>query len=125
MRPLWVSIAGVASILAWLCIALGDTQKIEEGRKRYHARCDLCHAERGSGTFMLKRRLGKNGSVLEQRNDLTASYIRLACRTGIGSMPSLTRVELPDGELDLIILYLTRPASERDQPSSSNGGRHE
>ena len=92
----------------------GDSaQKIEEGNKLFHARCGYCHLAGGTGTYMLGKRLGKDRALLESRTDLTVEYIKKITRVGINSMPPHNRIELPDSELDLIAVYLTRPASAR------------
>ena len=90
-----------------------SAQKLEEGKKLFHARCGYCHLVGGTGTIMLARRLGKDRSLLEERTDLSADYIKKITRVGINGMPPHNRIELPDSELDSIAIYLTRPASER------------
>jgi len=99
-----------------------STQKIEEGKKLFHARCGYCHMAGGTGTIMLGRRLGKDRSLLEERTDLTAEYIKKITRVGINSMPPHNRIELPDSELDLIAAYLTRPASARTPDAAGSKG---
>ncbi len=103
-----------------------SAQKIEEGKKLFHARCGYCHLAGGTGTIMLGRRLGKDRALLESRTDLNVEYIKKITRVGINSMPPHTRIELPDSELDLIAAYLTRPASARaPENAASNGGTRE
>lgn len=93
----------------------GDaTPDIAKGKTLFHAKCGYCHLAGGTGTMMLGFRLGKDKSLLENRSDLTATYIEHVARSGIGSMPRLTRIEVPDSELKSIAAYLTRPASARD-----------
>ena len=87
--------------------------RLEQGDKLFHAKCGYCHLQGGTGTIMLGFRLGKDKALLEDRTDLKADYIKHVARSGIGSMPRLTRIEVPDSELDLIAAYLTRPASAR------------
>lgn len=87
--------------------------EIEQGNKLFHAKCGYCHLQGGTGTIMLGFRLGKDKALLENRTDLRLDYIGHVARAGIGSMPRLTRIEVPDNELDLIATYLTRPASAR------------
>lgn len=80
---------------------------------------------------MLGRRLGKDRALLETRTDLSAEYIRKITRVGINTMPRHNRIEVPDSELDLIAVYLARPASARVdadgkiQNPDSKGGAHE
>jgi mono/diheme cytochrome c family protein len=88
-------------------------QKIKEGQKLFEQRCGFCHLPGGTGTTMLARRLGKDRSLLGERTDLTAEYIEKITRVGINGMPPHNRIELPDAELELIAIYLTRPASAR------------
>jgi mono/diheme cytochrome c family protein len=101
-----------------------SAEKIDEGSKLFHARCGYCHLAGGTGTIMLGRRLGKDRALLENRTDLTAEYIKKITRVGINGMPPHTRIEVPDSELDLITVYLTRPASARSQ-APPLGGAHE
>lgn len=104
-----------------------SAQQIAQGEKLYESRCGICHAApNNTGSLMLARRLGKDRSLLAQRTDLKADYIRKVSRVGIGSMPPLTRIEVPDSELDLIVAYLARPESARaaEKPRSS-GATHE
>lgn len=96
--------------------------KIEEGKKLFHQRCGYCHLAGGTGTIMLARRLGRDRSRLEERTDLNADYIKRITRVGINGMPPHNRIELPDGELDLIALYLTRPASLRAAEGAEGKG---
>lgn len=72
---------------------------------------------------MLARRLGKERSLLAERTDLTAAYIQKITRVGINSMPPHNRIELPDSELDLIAIYLTRPASARAGGNPGSSGQ--
>jgi len=90
-----------------------DPSTIEKGKALFHAKCGYCHLAGGTGTIMLGFRLGKDRALLENRTDLTTTYIEHVARSGIGSMPRLTRIEVPDSELKLIAAYLTRPASAR------------
>lgn len=100
-----------------------SAQKIEQGNKLFHARCGYCHLAGGTGTIMLGRRLGKDRALLDARTDLSVEYIEKITRVGINSMPPHNRIELPDSELDLIAVYLTRPASARTAESSGSSGK--
>jgi len=91
-----------------------EPSSIEKGKTLFHSKCGYCHLAGGTGTIMLGFRLGKDKALLENRTDLTTTYIEHVARSGIGSMPRLTRIEVPDSELRSIAAYLTRPAADRD-----------
>jgi mono/diheme cytochrome c family protein len=100
-----------------------SVQRIKDGKRLFEQRCGFCHLSGGTGTIMLARRLGKDRSLLAERTDLTAAYIEKITRVGINGMPPHNRIELPDGELDLIAMYLTRPVSARaTEPKGTTGG---
>jgi mono/diheme cytochrome c family protein len=44
--------------------------------------------------------------LLANRKDLTQTYVKIVVRRGRMPMPSLTRVEVTDAELDAIAAYL-------------------
>jgi hypothetical protein len=66
----------------------------------------MCHRDGNTGTFILARRLGKEKSVIERRTDLQPAYIRQVVRAGLVNMPPLSRVEMPEPDLDAVIAYL-------------------
>jgi mono/diheme cytochrome c family protein len=102
-----------------LCVAGGASRaadaaqgdSIEQGKAAFTHRCAMCHREGQTGTFVLARRLGKEKSLLEQRTDLQPAYIRVVVRQGLVNMPRLSRVEMPDPDLDAVIAYLTMTGS--------------
>ena len=65
--------------------------------------------EGGTGTFILARRLGPAKSLLEKRSDLEPTYVRTVVRGGLVNMPRISRVELPEPDLDALIAYLAAP----------------
>ncbi len=81
------------------------------GERLFYARCGYCHAQGGTGTMMLARRLGQDRSLLASRSDLQTAYIKGIVRRGLNSMPPLTRVEVTNPELDQIAAFLTRNPS--------------
>lgn len=85
--------------------APGDA--IERGRQAFTHRCGMCHREGGTGTFILARRLGPNEALIEKRTNLQPDYIRYVVRWGLVNMPRISRVELPDPDLDAVVAYLT------------------
>ena len=110
-----------------IAVAIGRTaddsaQKIEAGNRLFQERCGYCHLAGGTGTIMLARRLGKDRSLLEERTDLNAEYLKKITRVGINGMPPHNRIEVPDRELDLIAIYLTRPVSARAADTTRSKG---
>ncbi len=85
-----------------------DAANASIGAKAYAHRCRMCHGPGQTGTFLLARRLGAEKSLLEQRRDLTPVYIRQVVRSGLVNMPRISRVEMPDADLDAVIAYLTQ-----------------
>lgn len=90
------------------------TARQTTGMKYFLARCGYCHLEGETGTLMLTRRLGEENALLQKRSNLDPNYVRSVVRTGILSMPALTRVEVTDDELDAIVDYLTRANPKSD-----------
>ncbi|HWJ69202.1 MAG TPA: cytochrome c [Sphingobium sp.] len=77
-----------------------------DGRALFMAKCGYCHLEGGTGTMMLERRLGKDKALLGERSDLPADYVKAVARQGLNSMPTITRVEVPDAEMDQIAAFI-------------------
>lgn len=104
-------LAGALSLLALLAVpVLGAAQadQVEDGGAAlFDHKCALCHGPGGTGTVMLGVRLGKDKSLLTQRTDLTADFVRAMVRTGLRSMPPFTRVEVTDRELTRIAAFLS------------------
>ena len=91
----------------------GQADDLARGRALFDARCGICHAAGGTGSFMLGRRLGAERALLAQRTDVAAALVEVVVRRGINSMPVFTRVELTDAELALVSAYLTRSTAVR------------
>ncbi len=72
----------------------------------YVEKCSMCHRRMGMGTVLLARRVPADQAELESREALTAPYIVLAARQGIGNMPRITRAEVSDEQLARIADYL-------------------
>jgi len=104
-RVLGTTLSAVAMLLACQSRA-ADRPRPPEFEKV----CAKCHIEGGTGTFMLGRRLGKEKALLEERNDLRPDFIRHVVRNGILGMPAITRVEVTDAELEVIVRYLSNPS---------------
>jgi len=90
-----------------------SASRAADGQALFVRECGMCHLEGGTGTMMLARRLGEDKALLATRDDLPPDYVETVVRRGINSMPTITRVELPDGELRAIVGYLTRTPDAR------------
>jgi len=95
-------------IAAMLATAAGQAATPIDGRTAFRAHCGFCHLEGGTGTIMLGRRVPKGQALLEARPDLHADYVRAVARSGLNSMPALTRVEVDDATLAAIADYLAK-----------------
>ena len=75
----------------------------------FRARCHDCHLDMGMGmgtltlTLTLTKRAGPDKALLAHRTDLPGDYIRTIVRHGLNAMPSETRAEGTDPELDAIV----------------------
>lgn len=76
--------------------------------KLFVEKCAMCHRKLGMGTVLLSRRMDPAVAELEKRNDLTANYVILAARKGIGNMPVIPRGEVSDEQLRTIAEYLAK-----------------
>jgi len=82
-----------------------------DGKALFQAKCALCHVGFGPGTISLEQRHGKAMSLLAERTDLEADYVRAVVRTGLATMPPFTRVDVTDDQLDRIATYLAAPGA--------------
>lgn len=83
-----------------------STAALQPGEQQFLAKCGYCHLEGGTGTQMLERRLGKGMALLGEREDLPADYVKSVARNGMAGMPTITRVEVDDEELDAIANFI-------------------
>lgn len=72
----------------------------------YVEKCSMCHRRMGMGTVLLARRVPAAEAELENRQHITAQYVILAARQGIGNMPRISRAEVSDEQLRQIADYL-------------------
>lgn len=102
--------AAIPALLALISapgVGASEADVRERGAKAFAHRCGMCHREGQTGTVVLARRLGADKSVIDKRTDLTPEYIRFVVRNGLLNMPRISRVEMPDPDLDAVIVYLT------------------
>jgi mono/diheme cytochrome c family protein len=110
-RPRWLSGATLLLVAAGTALPARAAQEAatpSRGEVAFVHRCAMCHREGQTGTVVLARRLGPTQALLEKRTDLAAPYVRQVVRGGLMNMPRISRVELPDADLDAVIEYLTR-----------------
>ena len=87
-----------------------------DGRQLFLKHCGYCHLPGGTGTIQLQHRWGNERALLADRTDLGAEYVKAVARQGVFSMPPITRVEVPDDELDMLAEYLaTADKLEKDK----------
>jgi mono/diheme cytochrome c family protein len=80
-----------------------------DGKALFAERCGMCHQTIGMAVGILSRRPGDaSGGLLEQREDLSAVFVRTVVRTGVMNMPRMPRAEVSDAELAAIANYLSR-----------------
>lgn len=98
------------SAIALSASASGETTDQRESDEAVYTReCALCHAQMGTGTLMLARRLGEENAILAERQiPLAGPYVEYVVRNGLGSMPAITRVEVTDEQLAQIVRHLTQ-----------------
>ena len=72
----------------------------------YVEKCSMCHREMGMGTVLLARRMDPAQAELEDRSNLTAQFVQIVARRGIGNMPPIPPGEVSDEQLEIIADYL-------------------
>lgn len=97
----------LVALLPWQG-ASAQEPAVVRGEAVYTRICAMCHSPTGPATVTLAARLGADRAQLSQRRDLLPVYIRHVIRNGIGTMPHITKVEVPDSDADAVIAYLTR-----------------
>jgi len=85
-------------------LTLAQRPNATGGEALYVEHCASCHGPVGMGTGLLDRRL--DVAMLEARDNLTAQYVMLVGRRGIGNMPAIPRGEVSDEQLQAIADYL-------------------
>ncbi len=93
-----------------MATSLESSNVSNEGQQVYESFCSSCHAEGQGhpGTVRLAIRLGKDRSVLTQRNDLHIDYVKTIVRQGIMLMPPFRPSEITDSELQALAVYLAK-----------------
>jgi mono/diheme cytochrome c family protein len=74
------------------------------GEALFIEHCASCHGPNGMGTGLLGR--VREVALLEERENLTAQFVTVAARQGIGNMPAIPRGEVSDEQMQAISEYL-------------------
>ncbi|MGB3798134.1 MAG: cytochrome c [Alteraurantiacibacter sp.] len=83
----------------------------------YVEKCSMCHRQMGMGTVILARRMDPAKAILENRENLTAQFITITARQGIGNMPRISEAEVTDEQMERIARYLVEvSAPAQDAP---------
>ena len=62
-----------------------------------------------AGTYTLEQRYkGAEPAALEDRTDLTPTFIKYTVRHGLNMMPRSRKTEITDADLDALVAYLTQ-----------------
>lgn len=82
-----------------------------DGKVLFEAHCGYCHLVGGMGTNLVTKQqvmIGRtpDQGLLANRTDLTADYVKAVVRNGKGAMPTQTRVDITDAELNAVAKYL-------------------
>lgn len=85
-------------------VTLSQRPDATGGEALYVEYCAMCHTANGMGTGLIARRA--DVALLEDRDDLTAEFVVLVARAGIGNMPAIPRGEVTDEQLQAIGEYL-------------------
>jgi len=100
-------LSGIA-LLAITNATVAQTPAVSRGEAVFKHVCAMCHSPNGPATNTLAARLGIERSLLAERRDLAPLYIRYVIRQGLGAMPHLTKIEVPNADADAVAAYLTR-----------------
>ncbi len=101
--------SGMAAGVARAGEAAEASTPAPDGKTLFHGRCGMCHQTIGMAVSILSRRPGDTSKgLLEERNDLSATFVRTVVRTGILNMPRMPRAEVSDPELAAIANYLAK-----------------
>jgi cytochrome c553 len=86
-----------------------------DGAAVFGEKCGMCHRATGMGTGILARRMSPELALLENRTDLQPALIETAVRSGFGVMFPISRAEVSDAQLQMLVEYLTENESAAAQ----------
>ena len=87
------------------------TAEVPSGDVIYAHYCGHCHNDGDGhpGTMRLAIRLSPAQSVIQQRENLPAAYIKQVVRNGLGMMPAFRPTEISDNELNTLAAFIAQP----------------
>jgi mono/diheme cytochrome c family protein len=118
--PLLLVVSALASWLVWGANShAGESaaqSQLIAGKRVYATWCVNCHGPgpgrygRGlTGTEALEAKYeGKVPAVLDERTDLTPTFVSYLVRNGVSMMPFFRKTEITDAELAALSAYLSR-----------------
>lgn len=86
----------------------GHAEQDRTGKAIFDTHCSHCHnpGYEYPGTHQLAVTRGENMAVLEERDNLTADYVKYIVRNGLNAMPPFKPTNITDRELDALADYL-------------------
>lgn len=108
----WLVVAGIFLAGMGQMPALADQAPDALPPRRYADACATCHESNGFGVQVLAARLDAERASLRRDPPLPARYVRLVVRNGLGAMPAMSRIEVTDVELELIIAELAQGTAQ-------------
>jgi mono/diheme cytochrome c family protein len=95
-------------VLGIACSALAQADPATAGKEVFDRNCIHCHAPgmEHPGTLQLAVTRGENLAVLEDREDLTAEYVKHIVRHGLRAMPPFVPADITDDQLEALTDYL-------------------
>lgn len=101
-----------------------EQSSADTGKQTYELFCAGCHnaGEGHAGTMQLALLKGEEKSVITDRDDLNAEYIRFVVRDGLLEMAPFRPTDISDSELDSVIQYILSDASKANASTKSSVG---
>ncbi|MGH8228852.1 MAG: c-type cytochrome [Steroidobacteraceae bacterium] len=102
--------------ISWTWTSITPKPGEPHGYVLFQRDCRVCHGSGPAtpGTRALRAKYhGKLPALLEDRTDLTATYVEYIVRHGVSVMPPFRKTEVSDADLDPIAAYLARKRSAR------------
>jgi cytochrome c5 len=103
-----------ALLLAHGGVVMGGVSSAAQGSDRdspppprtYENACATCHDNGGFGVRVIADRSEPERALIHNGTTLPAAAIHAIVRNGLGAMPAMSKVEVSDAELEVIIAQL-------------------